>query len=452
VHFNLNFYDFWVIAIYFLLSLILPTIIGKIQKTTDDSQDEYFMAGRRLTLPVFVATLVSTWYGSIFAVSEMAYKHGLGEWLCQGVFWYIAYFIFVFFYIKKIREKKFFTIPEILENKFGRKTSLLGAFVILILQSPVTYIISMALIAQMIFGLPMWLSAFVGLIVPLIYTFNGGFKADIYTDCLQFVLMFIGIAIVLPFTINHFGFDYIVSNFPAGHLKIGGEIKFEIIIAWALIACWTFIDTGFYQRTLAAKSLETAQRGVLIAIVFWVIFDLMICFLGILAFIVLPNTDARLALPNLANMVLPNGLKGLFIVGVLSTVMSTFDSLLFSSAMCFTKDIYQKYFKTNDSNHLIKVNKIAMLLVALFAFVASLNCHSLIKFMYYKGSIGISALFLPLSLALLAPEKINSRKAFRSIVCGLLACISTITLKELHLIDIEPAFIGLGFSALGLLL
>ena len=46
--------------------------------------------GRQLTLPLFVVTMVATWYGGIFAVNEITFNYGIFNFVTQGVFWYVA--------------------------------------------------------------------------------------------------------------------------------------------------------------------------------------------------------------------------------------------------------------------------------------------------------------------------------------------------------------------------
>ena len=135
---------------------------------------------------MFVATLVTTWYGNLLGVTEMAYKEGLVQWLTQGIFWYAAYVFFAFFIAKKIRESKLFTLPDQLEKFYDHKTAILGALINLIMLSPAAYILSMGLIFEIIFQIPLSQGLIIGSIITFIYTFRGGFKAVVVTDMLQF--------------------------------------------------------------------------------------------------------------------------------------------------------------------------------------------------------------------------------------------------------------------------
>lgn len=399
---------------------------------------------------MFVATLVTTWYGNLLGVTEMAYKEGLVQWLTQGIFWYAAYVFFAFFIAKKIRESKLFTLPDQLEKFYDRKTAILGALINLIMLSPAAYILSMGLIFEIIFQIPLSQGLIIGSIITFIYTFRGGFKAVVVTDMLQFFFMFLGLALIIPFAINKFSLTELLANIPNSHLSLTGSYSWQIVLAWLVIASWTLIDSNFYQRCYSARDYKTAQQGILIATAFWFVFDFMVCLVGLFAFSAMPNLEPATALVGFANSVLPPIAKGVFFTGLLATVMSTLDSLSFSSAMCFTKDIYQRIFKVTDTTKVIFVNKITIAVVALLGIIVAINFQSLIKLMYYKASIGISGLLLPLLCGFFLKKKLNANSAFFSIIAGSSACIIWLILQKLYIISInfEAIFVGLLASSI----
>ena len=73
---------------------------------------EYLLAGRSLTVPVFVMTLVSTWYGGILGVGEFTYSVGIATWVMQGVPYYIFAILFAFLLAGRIRSSGGATIPD----------------------------------------------------------------------------------------------------------------------------------------------------------------------------------------------------------------------------------------------------------------------------------------------------------------------------------------------------
>ena len=98
--------DYILIWIY-LLSILLIGLIGK----SPSSNTEYIYAGRKLTTPAFVATLVSTWYGGILEIGRFSYDNGVSTWLVFGLFYYIAALIYARYIVDRISISKNESIP-----------------------------------------------------------------------------------------------------------------------------------------------------------------------------------------------------------------------------------------------------------------------------------------------------------------------------------------------------
>lgn len=303
------------------------------------------LAGRSLTLPIFVMTLVSTWYGGILGVGEFSYRYGISNWVTQGVPYYIFAAIFALVLAKKIRETNLYSIPDKLELSYDKKTALLGSVLTFILMLPAPYILMLSVFLQLLFGWSLPLSLGVTALVALSYLYVGGFHSDIDTDVVEFVFMFLGFAIILPFCIDHFGgWRFLKANLPPLHLTWHGGNSAQYILVWFFIALWTLVDPAFHQRCYAAKDGATAQKGIFVSILFWLVFDFMTATAGLYARATLPNlTDPMMAYPMLAESVLPSVAKGFFYVGMLATIMSTLNTLGFVSAQTLGRDLLQRY-------------------------------------------------------------------------------------------------------------
>ena len=89
--------DWWVFFGVLALTLAAALYGHYRKKRPKNKALDYLLMGRQLTLPLFVATLVATWYGGIFGVNEITFNYGIYNFVTQGFFWYIAYLIFAFF-------------------------------------------------------------------------------------------------------------------------------------------------------------------------------------------------------------------------------------------------------------------------------------------------------------------------------------------------------------------
>ncbi|MDA0772000.1 MAG: sodium:solute symporter family protein [Cyanobacteria bacterium] len=454
---NLSIVDYAILIGYFVLVFAIGFFVKNEQ---GDDLENYFLAGRKLTLPLFVATLVTTWYGNLLSVGELAFKQGLVMWLTQGLFWYFTYFFVAFFLAEKIHKTKLFSIPDQLEASYDKATALLGAGVNLLLMVPAVYILSLAYICELIFGWDKISCVLVGTLIPLLYMIKGGFKAVVYTDFIQFIFMFLGIAFVIPFAyFKYGGFEFLTANLPSSHLSLTGEWSWQLILAWFLIAMWAIVHPSFYQRIFASPDLKTAKQGILWSIGFWFIFDMMINLVGLYAFAAMPDLEPATSLLVFSASVLPVVFKGIFFTGLVATVMSTLDSLGFSSAMSVSYDIFLRVKKDLSHKQVININKWALVFILGLGIIIAIYFESLIELMYVRGTIAISALLVPL-LASYFPNIIASpprgfskqsnprRAGFWSMLAGILGASLGYFLKQYCGLELEPIFLGLVLSLL----
>ncbi len=329
--------DMAVIVVYFGAVLLIGFLTAR--KSGDIA--EYLLAGRSLTTPVFVMTLVSTWYGGILGVGEFSYLYGISNWFIQGLPYYIFALVFALILARRVRATSFATIPDKLQDAYGRPTAVLGGILTFLLMTPAPYILMIAVLLQLVTGWSYLLCVVLGTLATTAYLYAGGFRSDVNTDILEFFLMFIGFAVILPFAYAKFGgWEFIRGHVPPLHLTWNGGNTVQFVVVWFFIALWTLVDPSFHQRCYAAKTPAVAQRGILISILFWILFDAMTATAGLYARAALPGLEQPvMAYPLLAEAILPPLAKGLFYVGMLATIMSTLNTLAFVSATTLGRDI-----------------------------------------------------------------------------------------------------------------
>ena len=451
--------DYIIIVCYFILLFI----IGFFVKKKVHNLNDYFLAGRRLTLPIFVATLVSTWYGGLLGVGELSFNYGLVNWLTQGFFWYLVYLFFAFFLANRIRKSKLYTIPDQLERFYDKKSRFLGSIFNFIMVTPAAYILSLGLIFNILFGWELWISIFVVSIVMIFYTIRGGFIGIIYTDFIQFILMMAGVAMIIPIAVQKYGgFDFLVTNLPETHLTLTGGWSTQLIIVWGLLAFWTLADPGFYQRCYASKDDKIPKKGILIAIGFWFLFDICTTFTGMYAAAAnnagLLSAEATTSYLSIAGSLLPPVFLGLFLTGLIATVMSTVDSFTFLGAMNISHDLYKNIFKPNATDkQVMNATKIGIFITAGFAIILALFFKSIVTMWYTIGTIGISALIVPILFGFFYKGKKSPIAAVSSMIFGSGTSLSWMIYGYLNLdqwgwpqyiAGIEPLYPGLLVSLL----
>ncbi|RME65629.1 MAG: solute:sodium symporter family transporter [Alphaproteobacteria bacterium] len=365
-----------------------------------DTRDGYFLAGRGLS-GVFIAgsmLLTNLSAEQLIGLNGSAYGYNLSSmaWEVTASF---AIIIMALVFLPRYLSGAFSTLPEFLESRFddGVRRLTVIMFMVgygLITIPAVLYSGSVAVLRlfdmQALLGLGYSEALLVTILlvglVGSIYAVFGGLKAVAVSDTLNGVgLLIVGIAVPL------FGFAALgggdiwagVKTITSTHQEklnaIGSAADptpFATIFTGMIFANLFYWGTNQYviQRTLGASSLAEGQKGVLATGYFKLIVPLMMMIPGIIAFHLygpgLVTID--MAYPRLVADVLPRFMSGFFLAVLLGAVFSSFNSLLNSAATLFCLDVYVPLRKGKvGDKELIRVAKIASIVVALFSFITA---------------------------------------------------------------------------------
>jgi len=401
----------YVVILYFIIVIGIGFYRSKI---SSENSKNYILAGRKLSLPGFIATLVTTWYGGILGIGENTFNFGIQTWFIFGLPYYFFAILFAIFIAPRIRKLNFVSIPDQFHNRYGKTSGVVSAVFLLFLASPAPYILSIGILLEYIYGIPFIWALIIATIFSLIYIWKGGFGAIVRTDIFQFILMFGGFILLIIFAWMKIGSPIeIVKQLPTEHLSPTGGNSIQYILVWFFIAMWTFIDPGFYQRCAAAKSPKIAQKGILISVIFWLIFDSLTLATGLYARVLLTEHQGLFVFPLLGQTLLPPLFYGLFITGLLATIMSTIDSLGFISAFTFGRDIVGRINNNNKIDDSAALIRFGLVIMAIIAIILAYSFPSVVKLWYITGSIFVPGLLIPF---LLTFTKIKLKKGHGQIL------------------------------------
>lgn len=390
--FRMHWADWLVVAAY---AVVVPALGFKLARRSKDAED-YFLAGRRLTLPAFVMTLVTTWYGGILGVSEYSYRYGLANWFVFGLPYYVAALLFAVFLASKARQTNYFNLPDQLLTAYGPRVARVGAFVVFVATLPAAYVLMLGVLVGMLFGWPLPISTVLGTLLSVAYVYRGGFRAVLKTDFIQFTLMFAGfVALVVALWYQAGPLWSLWDRLPATHKQVTGGQGWGDIAVWYFIALATLIEPAFYQRCYAAKDRATARNGILVSVCFWLVFDLLTTTTGLYAAALYQKLpDPVSAFPQLAVDYLPAGLLGFFWITLFAVVMSTVESYMFVAAVTGGRDLWLGDARRNSEVGLTYARR-AVWVVAVLAVVLALYFQSVVGLWYIVGSVSTPALLLP---------------------------------------------------------
>lgn len=414
--------------------LVSCLALGARARRSDDLEG-WILAGRALTLPLFVATLVPTFYGGVLGVGEFTWGGGLSNWTIMALPYYVFAALYAVFLAGRVRMAPGLTIPDHLESAYGRPTALIGAVLVFILASPADELLMAGTLLGHLTGLSTVVASALAGIVALALIWRGGLRSDASANRLQFVAMFAGFALIIPFAWKAVGDPAaMIAKLPPGHMSWTGGLSPAKLIGWWLIAVWTIVDPSFHQRCAAAESPAVARRGIMISIGFWAVFDLMTTTAGLYARAALPALGhPTLAFPLLADAVLPPVARGLFFAGISASLFAALQGTAMLAAACLGKSR-------------LHAGLIATLILS---FILSRAVPSVVGLWYAVGSAAIPGLLLPMLGVYIPGIRVPGNWALASSVAGWTLSTAWVAAAQWNgapPLNVEPMFPGLTLS------
>lgn len=335
--------DLSIIALYFISVLGIGLYIARSTKTGED----LFLGGRTfgwglIGLSLFASNISSS---TIIGLSGAAYSTGIVqsvfEWM-SGIPLIIAAIVFVPLYLNS----KITTIPEFLERRFDRRSqvffSLITIFISIVVDTA-GGLYAGAIVLQTFFpNLILWQTCLVLALIAGFYTAFGGLKAVVYTDAIQAIILIVGCSILtyMLFERLDFSWDAIVASAPEGHFSIVRPLSDEslpwpgLFLGVPLLGFWYWSTNQYIvQRILGGKNIRHARWGVILAGFLKVIPLFIMVIPGAMAISLFPGlTNPDSVFSTTVVEVLPSGLVGLVLAGLISAIMSSVDSTLNSAS------------------------------------------------------------------------------------------------------------------------
>ncbi len=370
------------------------------RKTDETSADGYYLAGRSLGAITIAGSLLLTNLSAeqIVGLNGAAFKEGLMvmAWETLAA---IAIIFGAIFLLPKYMRSGITTIPEFIEKRFDKQTKallsllFLAAYTIVLLP---TILYSGSLAFSTMFDLPelfglsdwavIWICVWSIGIIGAIYAIFGGLKAVAVSDLINAIGLLIGGLLIPIFGLLLIGDNSISDGLTAlwennpNKFEMQGavdsSIPFGTIFTGMMLAQIYYWGTNqsILQRVFAAKSLKEGQKGMLLAALVKFIIPIIVVIPGILAWHIFGNdlTNPDEAYPALVKKVLPTAFIGFFAAVLFGAILSSFNSLLNSSATLFGFDLYKLYFNsTATEKQTVTAGKRFGLIAALISMVIS---------------------------------------------------------------------------------
>ncbi len=359
---------------------------------------DFILAGRTLSLPFFVASLVATWYGSVLGSGEFIMRYGVMFVFCFGVPYYVAAAVYARWVAGRIRSSSAVSIPDQIGVRYGAVARRVAAIIMLVITIPASYQLMLGQIVQTISGLSLESSLVLSTTVSLAYVYRGGLRSDVYANVVQMILMYGAMLALVIFSISTFGTpSTMLLALPETTTSVPGTLGWWPVVVWFVIALQTFVDPNIHVRCAAAADGNTAKIGLYLSIAAWMVFDVLQLVAGLYAVAFVGWVPAQETYLQLAQAVLPVAWKGVFFAGIIAAVMSTLDGYALVSATTISHDVI------GSANQLPwgkPTVRFGLALTGVLGIAAALLLPSVIDLLYLTASIVVPALLVPLLLSL----------------------------------------------------
>lgn len=406
----------WVVFALTLLATVAVVIIGHSlpRRYAKNSLVSHLLVGRALTLPMFVATWVSTLFGSFFGVTQFAFERGIYNFMTQGVFWYTAYIVAAILIVPRIRQSSVpQTLPDLLRESYGPVSEKVGALFNFIDIVPITFAMALGIFIKALTGVSHTVGMVIALVFVLLYSAFGRFRAVVFSDILQCVVMYACAFLVVIFSFRTYGFDTLYHNLPTSHFDPFPE-NLSLTFMWGFFALAALTDPNFYHRCFAAQSTAVAQKGIIVSTIFWFVLDIFTTLGGMYARAAMPAADPQDAYLSYALNILPSPLGGLLLAGIFATVLSAIDTYLFVGSTTLFKNLMPVQHREHFA-----VKYIGMVLIALLAaFFADFFDGSIYNIWKTLGSLSSACMLAPLMVGLFSKNKISDYGFATSCILG----------------------------------
>jgi len=441
--------DYVIIAGYFIIVFGIAAW-ATIKEKVNASSSDYFLGGKNVGWFVIGASLFASNIGSEHLVGLAGSGASSGVAVAQfeimaGFMLLLLGWVFVPFYVRS----GVFTMPEFLEKRYspGARTYLTWVSIIAYIITKISVTIAAGAIVFTAIGVEFWTGAIIIVVATGIYTIFGGLKAVLYTDMIQMFVLIGGSIAVTIFGLQALGGwgelqatvgdSYFDMWLPSDHPDFPWT---GILFGAPILGIWYWCtDQYIVQRVLSARNIEQARKGT----IFGGFLKMLPLFLfvvpGIIAFALsqkgmlqLENNDQSLIV--MVKAMVPAGLRGLVIAGLLAALMSSLSSVFNSCSTIFTIDVYKRWKPNTEEKKLVRIGQIATIVMVVFGLLwIPLMSNVSDSIIVYLQSVQayISPPIAAVFLLGIFFKRLNGKGAMASLITGLILGTLRLVLEQM---------------------
>jgi SSS family solute:Na+ symporter/sodium/proline symporter len=433
---------------FFFLTIVAYVVVllgvGVWKSRTTKTQDDFMVAGRKVSTWYLVGTLVCTWIGSgsLFGGAGLAFREGIGDlWMSAGAWVGI---VLVYFLAHRVRRIAQYTVADILEKRYTPLARILGSFTVIVAYMAIAgYQFRGAgrllnLVTQGVPGVPeisVESGRLIACVVVIVFTLLAGMVSIVSIDVFNGLLMVLGVLIALPLTLRAVGDWHVVTaTVPPTHFALFGQ--HGPVWAFGVFFPTFFLllgESSMYQKFFSARDEGAARRAVLGMVVGVVVIETSLALLAVIGagkYWNLPpfrGEEGSLNVPVTETIILYLArhdlpiLAGCLLLGAgMAIIFSTANTFLMIPSTNLARDIYQRFLRPQATEaQVVFFQRLMIVVVGVTAYLLATRFTSILQ-MAFTAYTMVGAGLTPALLAAFLWKRVTPAGGTASIAAGML--------------------------------
>lgn len=396
--------DFSIVLLYFVVVLFLGYFVSKKVNNASD-----FSAGSRsYSAPIIFATLSAAFIGGGFTtgLAEKVFSIGIIYVIAMWGFSFKEILIATVIAPRMTAFKDAVSTGDIMGQLYGKNARIITGMASVLVCAGIAgaQFGAFGYILEVLIGIPSFYGVLIGASIVIFYASLGGMKSVVANDVMHFCVLIIALPLVLIFAIIYSGgIESLAHGLPAANFALFDKVS--ILASIGLFLNFFFGETlvpPYVQRLLIGKNFTETARGTLWSGLLSFFFFALVGCIGLVALHLKPGLNPNLALPYVINTVMPVGIKGLAIAGMLAVIMSSADAFLNAAGIAVVQDIIKPLERSvlKEKTELM-VLRLATFVVGATAVIFSISIESVLDILLYAYNFWTPFILVPLVAGIL---------------------------------------------------
>lgn len=397
-----------VLALFFGFQVGLGLYAAK----RNSSLEQYFVAGRKLGLPLVSMSLFATWFGAetCLGAAGAIYEGGLSAGRAEPLGYALCLVLTGLFLAPRLVRGRYLTLGDVYRRSFGKGAERLVVCVLLpsALVWGASQVRALGQILAYTTGISVEAAILLAAFGCVLYTGVGGLFGDVLTDFFQGLILAFGLGAVLC---------GVVSEWPSAEALRGALTEERLTLfprgeplslqldRFALPVFGSLVTQEVVARLLASDSVVTAKRGAYVAALLYVLVALVPVILGLIGPALIPGLEEpERLLPLLAERTLSPLLYAIFNAALLAAILSTVDSILLSASALTLKNLLGSALEGMSDRTQVRWSRVSVAVAGLVCCVVALSARGIYQLVEVASGLGTAGLAVTTIAALYDPR------------------------------------------------